>query len=127
MPTPVLRLRGVLPVIVTLPATLADMFATFGGVVAASRTPQESVPVPHEVPFTVIDPVLVVTHESYTKIPYALVVPFAALPVIVTLPVPVAEKLADTLRKTPFEAVPVLPHDVPLTVIEPLLVVTVAP
>ena len=67
--------------------------------------------------------------------PPARFVPFAALPVIVTLPVPVAEMLVPIFvgnedaacTLTPFEAVPVLPHEVPLTVIEPLLVVTVAP
>jgi hypothetical protein len=42
---------------------------------------------------------------------------------IVTLPAPVAERLADDLRETPAEANPV-PHEVPLTVSEPELVVT---
>jgi hypothetical protein len=45
------------------------------------------------------------------------------LPVIVTLPAPMAEMLADEFSKTPLELDPV-PHEVPLTVIEPELVVT---
>ena len=52
-----------------------------------------------------------------------LIEPFAALPVIVTFPAPVAEMLAYESKKTPVERLPV-PHDVPLTVIEPELVVT---
>jgi hypothetical protein len=43
--------------------------------------------------------------------------------VIVTWPTPVAEMLADDLSFTPMEVAPV-PHEVPLTVIEPELVVT---
>ena len=57
------------------------------------------------------------------KIAQAESVPFAAVPVIVTLPVPVAEMLADVYRKTPLEFVPV-PNEVPLTVIDPEMVVT---
>ena len=82
----------------------------------------EPVPVPHEVPLTVIEPELVVTQETYTWMPQALFVPFAAVPVIDTLPVPVAEILAFVTRRKPTEFVP-LPHEVPLTVIEPELVV----
>ena len=58
----------------------------------------EPVPVPHEVPLTVIEPELVVTLDEYKRIPKAESVPFAAVPVIVTLPVPVAEMLADEYR-----------------------------
>jgi hypothetical protein len=47
------------------------------------------------------------------------------VPVIITLPVPVAEML-DEGSETPMELHPV-PHEVPLTVSEPELVVTVAP
>jgi hypothetical protein len=46
------------------------------------------------------------------------------VPVIVTLPASVAEMLAEK-AKTPTEPIPV-PHEVPLTVSEPELVVTVA-
>ena len=46
------------------------------------------------------------------------------LPLIVTLPAPVAEMLADDHRLTPLENVPV-PFDVPLTVRVPLFVVTI--
>ena len=56
--------------------------------------------------------------------PQAKLVPFAAVPLIVTLPAPVAEILADDNRLTPVEPDPV-PHEVPLTVSEPELVVTV--
>ena len=45
---------------------------------------------------------------------------------IVTLPVPVAEMLADDVKKTPVELVSV-PHEVPLITIEPESVVTLAP
>jgi hypothetical protein len=109
------------PVIVTLPVPVAEMLAEF-----VRKTPLESVPVPHEVPVTVREPELVVTVAPSTRIPCASFVPFAALPVIVTLPVSVAEMLADEARKTPLEYVPV-PLEVPLTVREPELVVTVAP
>ena len=53
---------------------------------------------PHEVPLTVSEPELVVTLEEFTKRPRAESIPFAAVPVIVTLPAPVAETLADPLR-----------------------------
>jgi hypothetical protein len=46
--------------------------------------------------------------------------------VIVTLPAPVAEMLAEYSRRTPVESDPV-PQEVPLTVSEPVLVVTVDP
>ena len=45
---------------------------------------------------------------------------------IVTLPVPVAETFADEARRTPREKFP-LPHEVPLTAIEPELAVMMAP
>ena len=53
---------------------------------------------PHEVPLTVSEPEVDVTVDSLTSMPRASFVPFAAVPVIVTLPVPVAEMLADDLR-----------------------------
>ena len=81
---------------------------------------------PYEVPLTVSEPVLVVTLDPETKMPRALFVPLAAVPVIVTWPAPVAEMLADEFRKTPLEYCSV-PHEVPLTVSEPELVVTVDP
>ena len=50
-------------------------------------------------PLTVSEPVLVVTRLLFcTKTPPAEIVPHAALPVIVTLPTPVAEMLADDVR-----------------------------
>ena len=54
---------------------------------------------PHEVPFTVSEPELVVTFEELKSwIPIAKFVPHAAVPVIVKLPAPVAEMLADAFR-----------------------------
>ena len=58
----------------------------------------ESIPVPLDVPLTVSEPELVVTADPETIIPQASSVPFAAVPVIVTLPTPVAEMLADPPR-----------------------------
>jgi hypothetical protein len=58
-------------------------------------TPLELDAVPQEVPLTVSEPELVVTQEEFTSTPPALTVPFAAVPVIVTWPAPVAEMLAD--------------------------------
>ena len=52
---------------------------------------------PHELPFTVSVPELAVTFELVIQIPRALIVPFFAVPVIVTLPEPVAEMLEDCL------------------------------
>ena len=49
-------------------------------------------------PLTVSEPEVVVTKDVRKMIPQAEFVPFAAVPVIVTLPVPVAEMLADDLR-----------------------------
>jgi hypothetical protein len=84
-------------------------------------------PVPHEVPFNVSEPKVVVTQEFWsTEIPLAEFVPFAAMPVIVTLPAPVAEMLEEKARETPMEPDPV-PHEIPLTVSEPVLVVTQLP
>ena len=45
---------------------------------------------------------------------------------IVTLPAPLDEMLADVFRKTPI-ATPPVPHEMPLKVSEPKLVVTVDP
>ena len=55
-------------------------------------------PVPHEVPLTVSEPEMVVILDLFTFIPKAEFNPFAAMPVIVTFPVPVAEMLADNFR-----------------------------
>ena len=87
------------------------------------NNPLREVPVPHEVPLNVSEPELVVTLLELTSMPRASFVPFAAMPEIVTLPAPVADKLADELRKTPFE-LSAVPQEVPLTVSEPELVVT---
>ena len=57
--------------------------------------------------------------------PMVTVAPTRAVPVIVTLPAPVAEMLADDIRYAPEPLSPV-PHEVPLTESEPELVVTVA-
>ncbi len=103
--------------IVTFPAAVAEMLAF-----VTRQTPLEFVPVPHEVPLNEIEPELVVTQETYTWMPQALFVPFAAVPVIETLPVPVAEILPFVTRRNPAEFVP-LPHEVPLTVSEPELAV----
>jgi hypothetical protein len=77
-------------VIVTLPASVAEILTD-----VCRETPLEFIPVPHEVPLTVSEPELVVTQEESTKIPKAPFVPFAAVPVIVTWPAPVAEMLED--------------------------------
>ena len=110
---------GVVPVIATLPAPVAEMLED-----EFRRTPTEPVPVPYEVPLTVSKPEVAETLDAaLTVMPQASVVPFAALAVIVTLPVPVAEMLEDEFRTTPMALVPV-PHVVPLTVSEPELLVT---
>jgi hypothetical protein len=64
-----------------------------------------------------------VTQLEATTTPVALFVPFAAVPMIVTLPEPVAEIFAEDSRITPGEYAAVL-YEVPLTEIEPVLVVT---
>ena len=53
---------------------------------------------PHEVPLIVKLPELVVAEEELISTPQAFCVPFAAVPVIVTLPEPVDETLAEFLR-----------------------------
>ena len=80
----------------------------------------ELFPVPLEVPLTVIEPELVVM-DPRASIPSTVVDPLAALPVIVTLPAPLTEMLEYRVIKTPMELIPV-PHEVPLTMIEPELV-----
>lgn len=94
----------------------------------ARKTPPEPTPEPHAVPLRVSKPVLVVTLAAFTRMPLRLFIPVTAVPVIVTLPVPVAEILADEFRCTPWEncPVPVL-HEVPLILSVPDVVVTVAP
>ena len=109
---------AVVPVITTLPVPVAEMLED-----EFRRTPTEPVPVPYEVPLTVSEPEVAETLDAVTVMPQASVVPFAALAVIVTLPVPLAEMLEDELRTTPMALVPV-PHVVPLTVSEPELLVT---
>ena len=86
------------PVIITLPAPVAEMLADDD-----TKTPLGVPSVPHEVPLTVSKPELLVTLELRKSIPWAKADPFAAVPVIVTLPVPVAEMLADDDRLTPLE------------------------
>ena len=81
---------------------------------------------PQDVPFTVITPELMVTQEPLTETPLTLIVPFTELPVIVTLPELVAKMLDDDCIQTPDEP-EVEAQEVPLTVIEPELVVTLAP
>ena len=105
------------PVIAKLPASVAEMLAD-----EVRKTPLEFAPVPFEVPSTVSEPD-VVTQDPLIIIPKASVVPFAAVPVIVTLPALVAEILAEENRRMPYDFVPV-PHAVPLTVSEPEVVVT---
>ena len=79
--------------IVTLPepvdVTLAEL---------KSSTPLEDNPVPQEVPLIVRLPELAVTLDDLIIIPQALSVPLAAVPVIVTLPEPVDETLAELRR-----------------------------
>ena len=105
------------PVINTSPApveeTIVDEFKS---------TPNESLPVPQEVPFKLSNPEFVVIELPVTNTPQAKVVPFCAVPVIVTLPMPIAE-MFDAARETPLERVPV-PHEIPLNVIDPELVIT---
>jgi hypothetical protein len=106
---PILELRGAL--IVTLPAPVAEMFAD----------KRRNIPVPHEIPLTVIEPVLVVTLDWCILIPM-----LGPLPMIVTLPPSVAEMFVSLLVEnieTPMNSDPVV-HAVPLTVIDPKLVVT---
>lgn len=74
----------------------------------------------------VITPELMVTQEPLTETPLTLIVPFTELPVIVTLPELVAKMLDDDFIQTPDEP-EVEAQEVPLTVIEPELVVTLAP
>ena len=71
------------------------------------------------------NPEFVVIELSDTNTPQAKVVPFCAVPVIVRLPMPIAE-MFDAARETPLESVPV-PHEIPLNEIEPELVVMQAP
>ncbi len=58
----------------------------------------EFAPVPHEVPLIVRLPELVVAEEEIINTPRAKSVPLADVPVIVTLPEPVDETLAELLR-----------------------------
>ena len=114
-------LPGVLPVIVTLPEPVDVMQDS-----CPRLTPLASGPVPHEVPLIVIDPELVVTlDKTNIQIPSAISVPFAAVPVIVTLPVPVDDMLP-AYEKMPLEKVPVQ-QELPMTASAPLLVVILEP
>ena len=61
-----LRLPGVLPMIVALPAPVTEMLAT-----EYRKTPVELVPVPHEIPLNVIDPELVITLDADIRMPQA--------------------------------------------------------
>ncbi len=104
-----------MPVMVTLPEPVDEILAE-----SCRKTPMELVPVPHEVPLIVRLPELVVAAEEVIITPRAKSVPLAAVPVIVTLPKPVDETLAE-VSKTPLEVVPV-PQEVPLIVRLPVLV-----
>ena len=53
---------------------------------------------PHKVPLTITEPELVVMVDPSTRMPAELDAPFAALPVMVILPAPVAEILEDEFR-----------------------------
>ncbi len=68
-----------------------------------------------EVPLIVRLPELVVAEEELINTPRAESVPLAAVPVIMTLPEPVDETLAELVRQTPLESVPVA-QEVPLIV-----------
>ena len=68
-------------------------------------------------------PELVVTFDSVILMPIARSVPFAAVPVIVIFPA--SDEMLVDANITPKVPHPV-PHEVPLTVSEPVLVVTVA-
>ena len=76
-----------MPVIVTLPEVVDKILAD-----ELRKTPRETVPVPHDVPLIFNAPEVVETRPS-ERTPVAVPVPFAAVPVIVTLPGPVAEIL----------------------------------
>ena len=102
--------------IVTLPAPVAEMFAD-----KRKSTALPFIPVPHEMPLSVIEPVLVVTLAWYTSIP-RVEVPPVPVPVIVTLPPSVAEMFVPVPKETPRDSDPVA-QEVPLTVIDPKLVV----
>ena len=104
-----------------MPALVAEILAF-----VFRETPTDCDPVPHEEPLTVIEPELVVTLDPSTVMPTVESTPFAAVPVIVTLPAPVAEMVEDKDSIMPQEFDTVL-HEVPLTVSEPELVVRVAP
>ena len=83
------------PVIVTLPVPVADMLDE------TRKTPPEPTPEPHAVPLSVSKPVLVVTLAAFIRMPLGLFTPVAEVPVIVTLPAPMAEILADEFKYTP--------------------------
>ena len=82
-------------------------------------TPLPNNAVPHEVPLTVIEPVLVVMLTADARIPKALVVPFPLTPVRVTHPDPPACTL-DDVRFTPVLSVfaPPLPS---ITMLPPVV------
>ena len=86
----------------------------------------EFLSVPHEVPLTVSEPELVeALAPKNIATPIVSRVPFTAVPVMVKFPAPVDEMLLFEARATPPEPLPV-PHEVPLTVSDPELVVTAA-
>ena len=53
---------------------------------------------PHEVPFTLIEPELVVTLLEFILMPAVSSIPFNEIPVIATLPEPVAVMFEDDCR-----------------------------
>ena len=72
-------------------------------------TPNALLPVPHEMPHMEIVLEVVVTLVKLSiKIPQALSVPLAALPVIIILPVPTDEILEVETSETPLGLAPVL-------------------
>ncbi len=81
------------PVIVTLPAPVAEILDEF-----FKYTPKQSDPVAQEVPLTVSVPVLVVTVEPLIMMLRELPAPFATVPVMITLPVSVAEMFDEESR-----------------------------
>ena len=104
-----------IPVIVTLPALVAVILAD-----PSRETPWQFPPVAKDVPLKLIEPELVLTRLLSTEIPLTLVVPFAIVPVIVTLPDPLEEISADDCMRTAVQP------DVPLAIV-PMIVTLPAP
>ena len=82
-----------MPVIVTLPVPVAEILDE-----EFKSTPKQSVPVAQEMPLTMSSPALVVTVEPLITMLRELPAPFATVPVIITLPVSVADTLDEERR-----------------------------